>query len=90
MALNSVPLWPADGAQQDRIGLTGTGQRCVRQRYPMDIQGSATEQTVFNLKIQTEALVDNSEHFLRLRHDLRANVIAGQYQYLCRHVVPPY
>ncbi len=85
VSLHRVPLGTAHRAQQNGVRGPGRGQGFRRQRHPGGVYGGPAQQPVLELQVQAEAPVHDLQHFDRLGHDLRPDIITGQYQYFLSH-----
>ena len=75
-----VPFGPADGAEDDGVGGLRLGQRLVRQRHAVLVDGGAADQAGLGLELRLALLVEEGNQPLDLGHHLRADAVAGKQQ----------
>lgn len=83
--VDCVPLRTANGAEQNRIGSTGTCQGLVGQRYAVTVDGGTAQVIEAQLEAQRVLVVGQVQHLDRLSHDFRANAVTRKNQNLLAH-----
>ena len=71
---------PADGRQQDRVGLRAGGERLLGQGGPVSVDARTPEVALFELE-----LPHRSQDLERGGHDLRADPVPGERHYAEGH-----
>ena len=84
-----LPARPADGPEQNRIGLTGGGASRGRIGVAVRIERRPAKQRMLKIKLQAIERGDRLQHSLCRGNNFRPNAIAGNDQNSRTHRQPP-
>ena len=74
----NIPLWAADGAEQDRVALLRVLQHVIRERSAELIDGVAADDTVLEFDIDGGTARDQLKNLQCLADDLGTDAVTLQ------------
>ena len=77
--VEAFPFGAADGAEQDRVAFLGQSQGVVRQRPAGLVDCRAPDVRGLKFEAMAKARRDRFQHMDGLRHDFRADAVAGKH-----------
>ena len=78
VGVGGVPLGPADGREQHRIGAACRLERLVRQRRPGGVDRRTAQQRLLELERDAVLLADDAQDLDGLGGDLGADPVTGK------------
>ena len=83
---NTIPLRPANSAEQHRIGAKRLCHVIIRNRLAMGVIGRTANQTLIQHEPRAFLLVHPVDELAHFRHGFRANAVAGEQKEVLGHV----